>query len=67
MKSFKTKLEFDDIVEDKDGTLWTQVCEKHSKLLEPNKLEKCSVSGLVCGVEGCNEEAAYYYTIKEGK
>lgn len=60
------QLEFDDTVEDEHGK-WTQVCKEHSQILSKDRLDEVPIEGLICGVEGCQKEAEYYYIIEERK
>ena len=56
---------FDDIVSDGNGnSAWTYVCSDHIEEVEEEFVgarfgnpTKCT-----CGVEGCNNEADYYFT-----
>ena len=60
------ELQFDDTVED-EHSKWTQVCEEHSQVLPKDKLDEVPIEGLICGVEDCQKEAKYYYTIEESE
>ena len=55
-------MKYDDIIEDELGD-WTQVCEQHSKETEKDGiLDDCPIE-CICGVEGCEQQAAYYLTL----
>jgi len=41
---------------------WTQLCEDHAVHSSPS-LQEMANDGMICGVEGCDNEAVYYYDI----
>jgi hypothetical protein len=58
---------FDDLVIEEKGT-WTQVCKSCSeKSNELGFLEEIAIEGLICGVDGCQNEAHYYLDLNNEK
>jgi len=54
---------FDDYhVDDDDGHIWSQVCEKHAKCMQIDQpmISHVACKDLICGVAGCEEIAEYY-------
>lgn len=63
MTTENLSIEFDDIVEDKNGA-WTQVCdfcinEKHLSVWD-----NVPIANLICGVKNCTNEASFYFDFK---
>ena len=59
--------ELDDLAKDIDGKAtpyWTQLCEHHAKVHNPERLEKFPTD-CQCGVEGCMLTSEYYLDIEE--
>lgn len=60
----KSKLVFDDYTKNDEGfegeSHWTQLCEEHAIHSDPS-LQEMPNEGPICGVEGCQNEAKYYY------
>jgi len=56
---------FDDMVSDGDGKgAWTYVCDRHLATVERNYrgARDSNPTECICGVEGCANEADYYFT-----
>ena len=47
--------------EDCDTEYWTQVCSGCAEKHGLKQLSECVGDGFVCGVQGCKNEADYYY------
>lgn len=58
----------DDVVSNEDGCgIWHYICEEHIKYYDvPEKnLDRDAVCcGVICGIRGCNKEAAAYHDMK---
>lgn len=57
-------MKFDDIVTEEDGR-WTQLCEEHKNAAENENLGVSSPNAVdtICGCEGCEEVADYYFDL----
>jgi len=55
-------LEFDDVVTDADGHMWSQVCTGHAEIIDEefkdNGLDEGG--GGICGVNGCSFGSDFY-------
>tara|TARA_R110000803_G_scaffold114067_1_gene182539 strand:+ start:9304 stop:9675 length:372 start_codon:yes stop_codon:yes gene_type:complete len=53
---------FDDVVTDKDGEKWSQLCIGHSGQMEDEGTKHFinSMGDGICGVKGCDVESEYY-------
>ena len=65
MEDKDTGLIFDDYAENESKDqckhpCWTYLCEDHAVHSSPT-LQETAIDGCVCGVEGCEHEAIYYY------
>lgn len=55
---------FNDLISDNVYGIWSQICKScASKIGNFSSIENCG-SG-ICGVNGCNNKANYYFIIKD--
>ena len=56
---------FDDLVVEENGK-WTQVCANCSKkYAELGHLDEIPIAHLICGANGCKNEALYYLDLEK--
>lgn len=55
-----TKKDFDDLVVEPNGSIWSQVCSDHAKKCGAACPTSETASLSICGVKGCKKEADYY-------
>ena len=66
IKGKETDLILDDwtVNTDEDcSKYWTQLCVKHARLVDRRGLDE--IGSGICGVQGCEKEADYYYDFDE--
>jgi len=62
IKGKEIDLILDDWVEEKGTAFryWTQLCSNHAHLVDEHRISETAIEQ-ICGVQGCSEEADYYY------
>lgn len=54
------QIEFDDVRTSEEYGIWTNVCKKCTKKYNLTISDEIPISGVICGLKGCNNEAFYY-------
>ena len=63
-----TGVEFDDVTEDNDGHIWSQICCNCDSLHTfPNAQIDKGIGNGLCGVKGCDNEAEHYIDFEDGR